>query len=174
MKARRKADCSPERILVALKSGARTACQLAEELGVALGTMRKALPRLEARRAIKAALAATGNKYGAPPRIYWRADEPMIQLGMAHEADVYLAATRVGELLLEHGEVAVFVDDHRNIGVALHHTGGYQDLLAKHSTWLVGRYRRIEDQQFRSVVIAEDMLDRLDEIHAAMTARAHS
>jgi len=164
----------PPSVLALLKKGARTADQIATELGVAVSTLRKVLPKMELKGLIRATRSATGNRYGAPPRIYWLAREPMIQLGKAHRADVYQAGRRIGELLLEHGEVAVFVDDRWNIGVALHHEGNYQDLLAKHGAWLVGRYRRKEGEQIRTSFIAEDMLVRLEQIDAARLARAHA
>jgi hypothetical protein len=87
-----------------------------------------------------------------------------LPLGTVGVNNVVSVAKRVSQLLVEHGEVAVFIDTKRMVRVALHHEAGYDDAFKTQGDFLVGRYQRKEDEPFKASLIADDILDRLIEI----------
>lgn len=153
-----------ERILGALKLGAMTADQLKCLLGVSGKSVRIALGELTAGRAVQFTHCARSRRFGAPPRLYWLADEKLVQLGTVSIRDALKVAKRIAELLFEHGEVAVFIDAKHVVRVALHHGAGYGATLTHQADQLVGRYRRQAEEPFKTAVIAEDIVHRLTEI----------
>ena len=161
-----------ERILGALKLGAMTAEQLGLALGVTSKSIRNEMGTLIAGKSVQYTQCAQSHRFGAPPRLYWLMDDKQIQLGSVSTRDVLPMAKRIGELLLEHGEVSVFVDGKRKVRVALHYDAGYAAALAQMVDQLVGRYRRDADEPFRAATIAEDLLHRLAELEQAPRAVA--
>ena len=65
----------------------------------------------------------------------------MIALGNAVQADLTFVVHRVRELVIHHGEVALFIGPSLEIAAVPHHESGYAAALDRHAGSLVGRYR---------------------------------
>ena len=154
----------PNRILDALKLRAMTASELAKLLTASEAATRSALGKLTKSRCITSTHCAPSRSYRAPPRLYRLARGNGVLLGMAEPRHVPTIAARIGDLLLEHGELAVYIDRSRVARAMLHHERGYDFALQDAAQHLVGRYRRVEEEPFTASRIAEDMLDHLDEL----------
>jgi hypothetical protein len=69
----------------------------------------------------------------------------VIALGNASSADLTFVVHRVRELVIHHGEVALFIGPSLEIAAVPHHESGYAEALDRHAGSLVGRYRYEED-----------------------------
>ncbi len=154
------------RILEALRLRAMTARELSKALSVTLVSMRIALAELTASRCVTTTPCACAGSYRAPPRLYRLASDKGVLLGLVKHGHVDSLAERIGDLLFEHGELAVFMGIDRVARVVLHHEAGYRDALERKVAHLVGLYRRAEDQPFRNSLIAQDLRGRLAELKA--------
>ena len=152
------------RILDALKLRAMKASELAKLLSASDAATRSALAKLTKSRCVTTTPCAPSRSYRAPPQLYRLARGGGVLLGVVERRHVPSIAARIGDLLLEHGELAVYIDRGRVARAMLHHERGYNYALHGSAKQLVGRYRRHEDQPFTTDQIAEDMLDRLKEL----------
>jgi|GEM_PF-2321031 len=153
----------PNRILDALREQSLTAAELSRLLDASESGVRSALAQLSKKRCISAAALAPST-YGAPPRLYRLADERRVMLGLLAPRHVPGMVERISSLLLEHGELALFVDAKRVAYAVLHHDPGYQDALSKQAKHMVGRYRCSEVVVCAVSQIGEDILFRLEEL----------
>lgn len=149
-----------------------TANQLEKALGLSEGPVRRVLNQLRADGLIKSARIAKDDRVGAPPRVYSLVTGGMVELGKVTQTNAAALARVIGEILLEHGEVAVFVGANHEGAVALHHHKDYAFAMDRHIESLVGRYRREEGRRFSPEAAAADLRSRLKElsqgnVHAA-------
>lgn len=151
------------RILDALKLSALTAAELARALTVSETSVRSALAVLAKKRCVTTTAFALPT-YGAPPRLYRLSDNRRVMLGLVAPRHVFAMAERISNLLLEHGELAVFVDAQRVAYAVLHHEPGYREAIAAQPNCLVGRYRKAEGAPCDASQIGEDILFRLEEL----------
>lgn len=64
----------------------------------------------------------------------------MIELGKVDSESAMKVATRVGQLVREHGEVALFISPRANVLVGVHHDRDYRAQLEQSADMLVGLY----------------------------------
>jgi len=98
----------------------------------------------------------------------------MIELGTLTEVTLPMIAARVGEHTLEHGALAVFVDDHRNVRALAHHANDFDGIIDRRATDLIGVYVARADYargKRQGWPISDDLRVRLEELYVE-TARA--
>jgi len=137
-----------ERILQSLELGAATVEQLAAMLSVNRFTIYSAMTKLEKECAVRVIKAASPRRSGRPQNIYSLPMAGAVPLGRMTKERTPILARLVGDILFEHGEVALFVGADLNAEVAICSEPSYAKDLSRQIATLVGVYRTDRAEAF--------------------------
>lgn len=145
------------RILQALELGAATVEQLTAMLSVNKFTIYSAMTKLEKKSAVRVTTAASPRRSGRRQNIYSLPMAGAIPLGQMTKDRMPVLARLVGDILFEHGEVALFVGADLNAEVAICSEPTYGKDLNRQSARLVGVYRTDRAEAFDPRRIVADV-----------------
>lgn len=92
----------------------------------------------------------------------------MIELGTLTEISLPMVAARISDHTLEHGCLAVFVDERRTVRALAHHASNFDALVERRANDLIGVYVARPDYargKKQGWPITDDLRVRLDELY---------
>jgi len=153
-----------ERILQALELGAATIEQLATMLAVSYFTVYSAMTKLERDGAVCVTKLASPRRSGRKQNLYSLGTGELVSLGPVTDAKMPVMARLLGDVLVEHGEVALFINVDLTASIAMQTDSGYDRSLKVHGPSLVGVYRTGRLKTFEPRHVLEDIGERLAEL----------